>query len=309
LGVLQGTKIDECKDEEPGKILHEVRSGELTVLGEKPHSPYYGTADATPLWLILMESYWRSTGDDDFVRKRWDGVLAALNWIDHYGDRDGDGHIASGPRSPQGLGNQCWKDSWDGIQFSDGSIPYLPIATVEIQGYVVDAKRRVAVLARRLMKDPALADRLEREANQLSDRINRDFWSDARGGYYIVGLDADKRPIDSMTSNMGHLLWSGIVPEERARAVAEQLIADGRFSGWGVRTLSRDDGGFNPIGYHSGTIWPHDNAITALGLARYGFRDEANRVVLSQLAAASFSGFRLPEAFAGFDRWISRFPV
>jgi glycogen debranching enzyme len=309
LGVLQGIRVDDFRDEEPGKILHEVRTGELTLLGEKPHSPYYGTADATPLWLILLSEYWRSTGDDAFVLARWTNVLAAVKWIDQYGDRDDDGYVEYATRSAQGLGNQCWKDSWDGIQFADGSIPNLPIATCEIQGYVYDAKLRVAELARRLAGDEDFALRLESDAAKLEAAVNRDFWSAERGGYYVVGLDGDKRPIDSMTSNMGHLLWSGIVPEERARAVAEQLMADGMFSGWGVRTLSRDDGGFNPIGYHSGTIWPHDNAITALGLARYGFREEANRIVLSQLEAASFSGFRLPEAFAGFDRSVSRFPV
>jgi glycogen debranching enzyme len=309
LGALQGIRVDDFRDEEPGKILHEVRTGELTLLGEKPHSPYYGTADATPLWLILLSEYWRSTGDDAFVRTRWTNVVAAVDWIDRYGDRDGDGYVEYATRSAQGLGNQCWKDSWDGIQFADGTIPYLPIATCEIQGYVYDAKLRIAELARTLAGDEGLALRLERDAAELRTAINRDFWSDERGGYYVVGLDADKRPIDSMTSNMGHLLWSGIVPEERARVVAGQLMSDWMFSGWGVRTLSRDDGGFNPIGYHAGTIWPHDNAIIALGLARYGFRDEANRVVLSQLEAAPFNGFRLPEAFAGFDRSVSRFPV
>jgi glycogen debranching enzyme len=309
LGALQGIRVDDFRDEEPGKILHEVRSGELTLLGEKPHSPYYGTADATPLWLILLSEYWRSTGDDGFVRARWTNVLAALDWIDRYGDRDGDGYVEYATRSSQGLGNQCWRDSWDGIQFADGTIPYLPIATCEIQGYVYDAKLRVAELARNLAGDEELATRLEREAAELQASVNRDFWSDEQGGYYVVGLDGDKRPIDSMTSNMGHLLWSGIVPEERARPVADQLLSDRMFSGWGVRTLSRDDGGFNPIGYHAGTIWPHDNAIIALGLARYGLREEANRIALSQLEAASFSGFRLPEAFAGFERWVSRFPV
>ena len=309
LGEAQGTKVDDFRDEEPGRILHEIRNGELTVLGEKPHSPYYGTADATPLWIILMEAYWRTTGDDDFVRKRWDRILAALQWIDHYGDRDGDGYVEYGTRSSQGLGNQCWKDSWDGIQFSDGSIPFLPIATVEIQGYVYDAKRRVANMARRLLQDQSLSDRLEREANELKSRVNRDFWSDKRGGYYIVGLDGDKRLIDSMTSNMGHLLWSGIVPEDRARIVAGHLMSDRMFSGWGVRTISTEDRGYNPIGYHCGTIWPHDNAIVAAGLVRYGFRDEANRIVLAQIEAASFSNFRLPEAFAGFERTVSRFPV
>ena len=309
LGVLQGIRVDDFRDQEPGKILHEVRSGELTLLGEKPHSPYYGTADATPLWLTLLSDYWRSTGEDAFILARWRHVLAALEWIDHYGDRDGDGYVEYGTRSPQGLGNQCWKDSWDGIQFADGTIPYLPIATCEIQGYVYDAKLRVAELARKLARDEDLATRLEREARELHVRFNCDFWTDERGGYYVVGLDGDKRPIDSMTSNMGHLLWSGIVPEERARVVADQLMSDQMFSGWGVRTLSRDDRGFNPIGYHVGTVWPHDNAIITLGLVRYGFRDPANRVILRQIEAASHSGFRLPEAFAGFERGISRFPV
>ena len=309
LGDAQGKAVDDFRDEEPGRILHEIRGGELTVLGEKPHSPYYGTSDATPLWLILMENYWLSTGDDEFVRSRWDRVLAALNWIDEYGDRDGDGYIEYATKSPQGLGNQCWKDSWDGIQFSDGSIPFLPIATVEIQGYVYDAKRRVATMARALFKDEALARRLEQEAEELRVRVNKDFWSDKRGGFYVVGLDADKKQIDSMTSNMGHLLWSRIVPDDRARIVANHLMSDRLFSGWGVRTISNEDRGYNPLGYHCGTIWPHDNAIVAAGLAKYGFRDEANRIILAQIEAASFSNYRLPEAFAGFDRSVSRFPV
>jgi glycogen debranching enzyme len=309
LGALQGTKLDAFRDEEPGKILHEIRHGELTVLGEKPHSPYYGTADATPLYLILMSAYWRWTTDDQFVRARWPNVLAALRWIEEHGDRDGDGFIEYQTRSPQGLGNQCWKDSWDGVQFSDGRIPYLPIATCELQGYACDAKLRVAELAERLMDDAELAGRLRSEAAVLRDRFNETFWNDARGGYYVVGLDGDKCPIDSMTSNMGHLLWSGIVPEERAGAVARQLLSDTMFSGWGVRTMSNEDAGYNPIGYHVGTVWPHDNAIVALGLERYGFRDEANRICLAQLDAAGFSGFRLPEAFAGLHRRFGRFPV
>jgi glycogen debranching enzyme len=309
LGALQGTKVDEFRDEEPGKILHEIRDGELTVLGERPHSPYYGTADATPLYLILMSEYWRYAGDDEFVRHRWGNVLAALAWIDRYGDRDGDGYVEYQTRSSQGLGNQCWKDSWDGIQFSDGRIPVLPIATAEIQGYVYDAKVRAAELAERLADDPSLAARLRKEADELRDRFNGDFWKDDRGGYYAVGLDGDKKLIDSMTSNMGHLLWSGIVPDDRAAVVARHLMSEGMFSGWGVRTVSRDDPAYNPIGYHVGTIWPHDNAILAAGLARYGFREEANRICLAQLEAASFSDYRLPEAFAGFTRNIGRFPV
>jgi glycogen debranching enzyme len=309
LAASQGKTVDDFRDEEPGKILHEIRGGELTVLGEKPHNPYYGTSDATPLWLILMENYWRTTLDDEFVRKRWNAVLAALDWIDHYGDRDGDGYVEYATKSPQGLGNQCWKDSWDGIQFSDGTIPCLPIATSEIQGYVYDAKCRVARMAKALFNDTALAARLEREAEELRTRFNRDFWSTERGGFYVVGLDGDKRPIDSMTSNMGHLLWSGIVPSERASIVAAHLMSEKMFSGWGIRTLSTEDRGYNPIGYHTGTIWPHDNAVIAQGLARYGFRDEANRIALAQIEAAGFSDYRLPEAFAGFQRSVSGFPV
>ena len=309
LAEAQGKKVDDFHDEEPGRILHEIRGGELTVLGEKPHNPYYGTSDATPLWLILMESYWRVTLDDEFVRKHWNAVLAALNWIDRYGDRDGDGYVEYATKSPQGLGNQCWKDSWDGIQFSDGTIPCLPIATAEIQGYVYDAKCRVARMAKALYNDVAFAARLEREADELRTRFNRDFWSSERGGYYVVGLDGDKRPIDSMTSNMGHLLWSGIVPAERAQIIAGHLMSDKMFSGWGIRTISTDDRGYNPIGYHCGTIWPHDNALIAHGLVRYGFRDEANRIALAQIEAAGFSDYRLPEAFAGFQRSVSGFPV
>ena len=309
LGALQGTVVDHFRDEEPGRIMHEVRSGELTMLGEKPHSPYYGTADATPLWLILLSDYWRITGDDAFVLARWRNVLAALGWIDRYGDRDDDGYVEYQTRSSQGLGNQCWKDSWDGIQFSDGTLPHLPIATAEIQGYVFDAKRRVAEFARKLVGDDEFAERLELEADELFRRFQQDFWSDEHDGYYVVGLDGDKRRIDSMTSNMGHLLWSGIVPDERARVVAGHLMSDALFSGWGIRTLSTHDHGYNPIGYHAGTVWPHDNAIVALGLARAGFRDEANRIAVAQLEAASFTGFRLPEVFAGFERRISRFPV
>ena len=309
LGALQGTRVDDFRDEEPGKILHEIRQGELTVTGDKPHSPYYGTADATPLYLVLMSAYWRWTGDDAFVRARWPNVLAAIGWIDRFGDRDGDGFVKYQTRSQQGLGNQCWKDSWDGVQFADGTIPYLPIATAEIQGYVYDAKLRVAEMAERLLPDPALAERLRGEATALRERFDAAFWSASRGGYYVLGLDGDGRQIDSMTSNMGHLLWSGIVPEDRAAIVARHLMSDAMFSGWGVRTLSNADAGYNPIGYHVGTIWPHDNAIVAQGLARYGLREETNRICMAQLEAAAHSDLRLPEAFAGLRRDAARFPV
>ena len=275
----------------------------------KPHSPYYGTADATILWLTLLSEYWRWTRDDELVVSLRDNALAALRWIDEYGDLDGDGYVEYATRSSQGLGNQCWRDSWDGIQFADGTIPPLPIATCEIQGYVYDAKQRLAELADGPLADPALATRLRAEAEALQERFDRDFWIDERGGYYAIGLDGDKRRIDSMTSNIGQLLWTGIVPQERAGVIAAHLMSDALHSGWGVRTLSTDDRGFNPIGYHLGTVWPHDNSIIAMGLARYGFRDEVNRIAMPLLEAAAFSGYRLPEAFSGYERSVGRFPI
>ncbi|MGW4461884.1 amylo-alpha-1,6-glucosidase [Micromonospora sp. NPDC004704] len=309
LASAQGTQFDDFRDEEPGKILHEIRSGELTQLNQKPHNPYYGTADATQLWLILLSEYWRWSGDDDLVHGLRDNIDAAVRWIDEYGDLDGDGYIEYATRSAQGLGNQCWRDSWDGIKFADGTIPVLPIATCEIQGYTYDARIRLAELADGPLGDPALAHRQRALAGELYDRFNRDFWIEARGGYYAVGLDGEKRCIDSMTSNMGHLLWSGIVPPERARIVANQLMSEAMFSGWGVRTTSTEDEGYNPIGYHAGTVWPHDNSLIAHGLARYGFRQEANRIITAMLDAATYSNYRLPEAFSGYDRPYGRLPV
>jgi glycogen debranching enzyme len=309
LASLQGTKVDDFRDEEPGKILHEFRMGELTVLGERPQNPYYGAADSTALWLILLSEYWRWTLDDDCVRSLRDNVYAALRWIDEYGDRDGDGYIEYATRSRQGLGNHCWRDSWNGVLFADGSMPVLPIATCEIQGYTYDAKLRLAELAAGPLGDPELARRLPAEADALRERFNRDFWIDERGGYYALGLDGDKRKIDSMTSNMGQLLWSGIVPPDRAPIVVGHLMSNEMFSGWGVRTTSTSDGGYNPIGYHMGTVWPHDNSLIAYGLARYGYRDEANRIIVAMLEAAKYSNYRLPEALAGYDRTVGRLPV
>jgi glycogen debranching enzyme len=309
LAAFQGTEVDDFKDEEPGKMPHELRQGELTQLNLKPHSPYYGTADATQLWLILLSEYWRWTADDALVISLRENVHAALDWIDQYGDRDGDGYVEYQTRSKQGLGNQCWRDSWAGVQFADGTIPPLPIATCEIQGYTYDAKLRIAELADGPLGEPELGGRLRQEAEQLRQRFNDDFWIEERGGYYAIGLDGDKRRIDSLTSNIGQLLWSGIVPEERAGQVARQLMSDELFSGWGVRTLSTADRGYNPIGYHLGTVWPHDSSIAAHGLARYGFRDESNRIAVALLDAAAFSEHRLPEAFSGYPRSFGRFPV
>jgi glycogen debranching enzyme len=309
LAHLQGKERNDFRDEEPGKILHELRMGELTRLGIKPHNPYYGTADATILWLILLAEYWRWSGDSELVVALRDNIRAALDWIDEYGDRDGDGYVEYQTRSPQGLGNQCWRDSWAGVQFADASIPVLPIATCEIQGYVYDAKRSIAELADGPLEAPELARRLRTEAEDLRRRFNEDFWIDERGGYFAIGLDGDKRKIDSLTSNQGHLLWSGIVSPDRAAILARQLLSDSLFSGWGVRTLSTADAGYNPIGYHLGTVWPHDTAIAVHGLTRYGFRREANRLIVALLDAAAASGHRLPEAFSGYPRSFASFPI
>ncbi|MEW2443652.1 amylo-alpha-1,6-glucosidase [Micromonospora marina] len=309
LARLQGTRCDDFTDEEPGKILHEFRSGELTRTGVKPYNPNYGTADATQLWLILLSEYWRWTRDDDTVRHLRDNALAALRWIDTYGDRDGDGYVEYGTRSPEGLGNQCWRDSPDGVCFSDGKIPFLPIATCDLQGYTYDAKMRLAELADGPLDDPALAARLREDAAALFERFNRDFWIEERGGYYAVGLDGDKNRINSKTSNMGHLLWSGIVPADRAEQVVRQLMSPDMFSGWGIRTLSREEHRYNALGYHLGTVWPHDNSIAALGMARYGFRNEVNRISLAMFEAAEQFGHRLPEALSGYARELMLFAV
>jgi glycogen debranching enzyme len=309
LSARQATEVDDFRDAEPGKILHEIRFGELTRFGERPHSPYFGTADATPLFLILLDETERWTGNHDLVRELKPAARAALEWIDRWGDSDGDGYVEYERRNTEtGLENQCWKDSWDSIRFADGTIASGPIATCEIQGYVYDAKVRCARLAREIWDDPELADRLEREAEELKRRFNEDFWLSERN-CYALALDGEKRPVDSITSNIGHLLWSGIVDDEKADSVAAHLLGDALFSGWGVRTMAEGEGGYNPIRYHNGTVWPHDNSLIALGLARYGYREEAARVALAILQAAPFFRYRLPEVFAGYRRGRTSFPV
>jgi glycogen debranching enzyme len=309
LGLRQGTVVDHFRDEEPGKILHEVRWGELTAFEERPHSPYFGTADATPLFLILLDEYERWTGDVELVRRLEPRARAALRWIDEYGDRDGDGYVEYERRNTKtGLENQCWKDSWNSILFADGSLAPLPRACCEIQGYVYDAKRRCARLAREVWKDPALAQRLEDGAATLRRRFNQDFWIADRG-FYALALDGQKRKVDSLTSNIGHLLWSGIADEDKAASCVHHLLGDRLFSGWGVRTMAVGEGGYNPIGYHVGTVWPHDNSLIAWGLRCYGYRDEAARIALGILEAATYFEGRLPEAFAGYPRKQTRFPV
>ncbi len=309
LALAQGAVVDHFRDEEPGKILHELRLGEMTAFEERPHSPYYGAADSTPLFLVLLDEYERWSGDRDLVRRLERPARRALAWIDEHGDRDGDGYVEYERRNQDtGLENQCWKDSWNSILFADGTLAPLPRATCEIQGYVYDAKARAARLAREIWHDAAFADRLEREAAELKRRFNQDFWLDDRG-YFALALDGRKRKVDSLTSNIGHLLWSGIVDADKAEVVARLLTGPRLFSGWGVRTMAEGDGGYNPIGYHVGTIWPHDTSFIALGLRRYGFDREAALLAKGILDAAVFFGGRLPEAFAGYPREVTRFPV
>ncbi len=309
LAARQGEKVDDFKDEEPGKILHELRVGELTRFGERPHSPYYGTADATPMWLVLLEETERWTGNADLIRELEPNARAALAWIDEFGDRDGDGYVEYQRRNEEtGLENMCWKDSWNSILFADGTNSKLPRATCEIQGYVYDAKRRCARLAREFWNDPKLADSLEREAAELKDRFNQDFWIPERE-FFALALDGDKRKVDSLTSNNGHLLWSGIVDDDKAEAVMGHLMGDRMFSGWGVRTMAEGEGGYNPIEYHNGTVWPHDNSLVAAGLRRYGHAADAARIAYAILEAATYFDWRLPEVFAGYPRSLTHFPV
>ncbi len=301
LAGLQATERDDFRDADPGKILHEVRRGWLATSGEVPHSPYYGSHDATPLFIVLLDEYHRWTGDDKLVRSMEPAARAAIAWIEGPGDPDGDGYLEYETRSTKGLRNQGWKDSWNAILFADGRLADPPIALCELQGYAFDARIRAARLARVCWHDEELAGRLERDAASLKECFDRDFWLPDRG-HYALALDRDKRPVDSLTSNVGHLLWSGIVPTARAAEVRDRLMAADMFSGWGIRTMSSRDAGYNPIEYHDGTVWPHDTAIVAEGLRRYGFRDDANRLAWALFEAAAAFDFRLPEVFAGYDR-------
>jgi glycogen debranching enzyme len=309
LAERQGTRIDDFREEDPGRILHEMRYGEVTAFEERPHSPYFGNADATPLYVVLLDEYERWTGDSKLVRDLERAARAALAWIDEYADLQGNGYVSYQRRNEQsGLENQCWKDSWDSISYANGDLPGFPRATCELQGYAYDAKMRGARLARHVWKDPAYAEHLEKQAADLKRRFNRDFWV-ADGEYFAVALDSDGRQVDTLTSNIGHLLWSGIVDKSKARAVARHLLGPRLFSGWGVRTLAEGEPRYNPIGYHVGTVWPFDNSFIAWGLRRYGFRDEAACIVDSIMAAAEIFDGRLPEALCGYERGSTRYPV
>ena len=309
LGQWQGSRVDDFRDEDPGRILHEMRYGEMTAFEERPHSPYYGCADATALYVVLLDEYERWTGDRKLVRDLEIEARAALAWIDDFADLMGNGYIWYQRRNEEtGLENQCWKDSWDSISYRDGRLPGFPRATCELQGYAYDAKVRGARLARLVWKDPQFAERLENEAAELKRRFNRDFWV-ARDRYFALALDTEGKQVDALTSNIGHLLWSGIVDKSKAKALVGHLMGPRLFSGWGVRTLAEGEGRYNPIGYHVGTVWPFDNSFVAWGLRRYGFKEEAAVIAAGILEAAALFDGRLPEAFGGYQRGLTKYPV
>jgi glycogen debranching enzyme len=305
LAALQARADEAWRDAEPGKILHELRIGELARTGHIPHTPYYGTADATPLFLMVAGGYYRWTLDLETMAKLLPAFDAALRWIDEWGDRDGDGFVEYERRAPAGLVNHGWKDSYDCIVHADGSLAGGPIALVEVQGYVYEAKLRIADVYDAL-GDARRAERLREEAAALRAAFNEAFWDEDQG-FFALALDGRKAQVRSVTSNPAHCLYCGIVDDDKARLVAERLMAPDMFSGWGIRTLSSSSPAYNPMSYHNGSVWPHDNAIAAAGLKRYGFDAATDRIATGLFDVASTArDFRLPELFCGFQRDGSR---
>jgi glycogen debranching enzyme len=299
----QGVKSDPLTEEQPGRILHEMRFGADAALALGGGNVYYGTADATPLFVMLLGELFK-WGEHEIVQEVLPHADQALAWIDDYGDVDGDGFVEYQRATDRGLVNQGWKDSFDGVTHARGDIPAPPIALAEIQGYVYAAYLARARLARDA-GDAQVADTFTEKASRIKQAFNDQFWLDDRG-YFALGLDGSKQPIDALASNMGHCLWTGIVADDKAPAVAQHLLSNDLFSGFGIRTLAESMGAYNPMSYHNGSVWPHDNAICAAGLMRYGFVDEAQRVMNAVLDAAVHFDGRLPELFCGFSR--SDFP-
>ena len=308
LSGLQGTRDDPARDEEPGKIPHEVRFGEMAHAGEVPHTPYYGSVDATPLFIVLLSEYVAWTDDRDGMEELFPAAERALGWIEGWGDRNGDGLVEYERRTPKGLRNQGWKDSHDGVPFADGRPADPPISLVEVQGYVIDARRRMARLYEALGRGEE-ARRLDEAAGALARRVVDRLWMEDRGTFAIA-VDGAGRRVDAVTSNPGHLLFSRAVDDEHAQAVVASLLSPAMWTGWGIRTLAKGQPAYNPLSYHDGTVWPHDNAMAAMGMSYYGMTRAAGRVLDGLWSAAQhFRHLRLPELFCGLDRQGGQFPV
>ncbi|MBE9170605.1 amylo-alpha-1,6-glucosidase [Pleurocapsales cyanobacterium LEGE 06147] len=308
LAQLQATEVEDWRDSQPGKILHEIRLGELAYLKQIPHTPYYGTADATPLYLILLHETWKWLGDDSLLHDYRDVALGCLEWIDRYGDLDGDGFQEYKCRSSKGIENQGWKDSGEAIVYPDGSQVKAPKALCELQGYVFDAWMRMAEVFEALGEQDRSTE-LREKAAKLRTRFEESFWCEDIG-FYALTLDPDKKPVKTIASNPGHCLWSGIVSPERTKRVVERLLQPDLSCGWGIRTLSAQNPAYNPFSYHLGSVWPHDNGIIALGFKRYGFGAEVAQIARDIFMAASyFASYRLPELYSGIERKPGNFPV
>lgn len=308
LAHTQAREFNDFEDAEPGKIFHETRGGEMANLKEIPFKMYYGTIDATPLFISLAGAYLERTNDVATIENIWPHIKRALHWIDHYGDLDGDGFLEYKTKSAKGLTNQGWKDSQDSVSHKDGELASDPIALCEVQGYVYDAKVRAAEIAG-ILGDPELQEHLRQEAKNLKAKFNEMFWSEEKQTY-VLALDGEKRQCDVVSSNAGHCLFSGIATRERARIVGEKMMEETMFSGWGIRTLAEDESRYNPMSYHNGSVWPHDNAMIAQGFARYGLMAEASQTLTGIYETALFMpGKRLPELLCGFPRVKGKAPT
>lgn len=307
LAALQGSQSDAARDEEPGKIVHELRQGEMAATGEVPFGRYYGSVDATPLFILLLAEYAERTADTALVRELWPAAVAAMGWVDAAA-RSGSGYVQYARRTTRGLVNQGWKDSHDAISHTDGTLAEPPIALAEVQGYVYAARRGLARLARRL--DRAVdAATWEAQAALLREEFNRDYWIPEEGTFALA-LDRDRRPCKVVASNAAHCLFAGIAEPEKARGVIERLMREDMFCGWGLRTLSASERRYNPMSYHNGSVWPHDNALAAAGFARYGASDRAATLLTALFdATLATEDRRLPELFCGFPRHVQHKPV
>lgn len=308
LSKYQGKNVDPLNEEEPGKILHEMRFGELADFQDWVKFPYYGTIDATVLYIKLFVGLYKFHAGDPFFMTLKENILLALEWLDRYGDIDGDGYVEYHKKSERGLRNQNWRDSEHSMMFSDGKLAESPIASADVQGYIYDVKRNLAKIAKNEWKDPMLAEKLEKESEELKLKFNRDFWIEEKG-FFALGLDKDKKQIDTLSSSIGHLIWSEIVDKDKERKVVDHLLSKELFSGWGVRTITNKSVSFNPLGYHLGTVWPHDNSIIVRGLHKRGYRDEAMRIIEGMVRASKHFSYNLPELFSGYGMETSEFPV